>query len=204
MDVVKINYTTDSKEDCVKKGILSFLPLCLMAALLNYGCAQQSSDSGTATSVHGQQQAALVYKGKIVGKSKKAQTISIKVGKGDKSRTVMVKFDRRTKGIEHASKGHAAIVTYRMRNGEPWATSIKPKLAKLPKGVTELKTAELKTLMENTTDFTLIDARPAFRYAASHIAGALNLPVPDYPEKSATVLPKDKDQLLVLYCGGPT
>ena len=188
----------------MKKKILLFLPFCLMVALLSYGCAQQTENTQATAPATGQKQAAQVYKGKVVGKSNKAKTISIQVGKGDKAKTVMVKFDDKTKGVEHASKGHASIIAYEMRNGEPWATVVKPKLAKMPKGVTEIKVDELMTLMENKADFMLIDARPGKRYAAGHLSGAVNLGVADYKEKAATILPKNKDQLLVFYCGGPT
>ena len=190
----------------MKKKLCKFVPLVIMFSLLTYGCAQNNSDqqAAKAAAATDQKKVAKVYKGKVVGKSNKAKSISIRVGKGDKAKTIMVKFDEKTKGVEHASKGHAAIIAYEMRNGEPWATVVKPKLAKLPEGVTEIKTAELQSLMESDTDFLLIDARPGKRYAASHLAGAVNLPVPAYKKKAASVLPKDKNKLLVFYCGGPT
>lgn len=190
----------------MKKKLSKFVPLAIMVALLTYGCAQNNTGKQTtkAPAAAGQKQEGNVYKGKVVGKSNKAKTISISVGKGDKAKTIMVKFDDKTKGVEHASKGHASIIAYEMRNGEPWATVVKPKLAKLPKGVTEIKTAELNALVEKKTDFMLIDARPGKRYAAAHMPGAVSLSVPDYKKKAPSVLPKDKDKLLVFYCGGPT
>ncbi len=196
------------RRNLMRKGMLKFLPLFVMAALLTYGCAQTDKaavkDAAKAPAAAAQKQDAKVYKGKVVGKSNKAKTISIKVGKGDKSKTIMVKFDDKTVGVEHAAKGHASIIKYEMRDGEPWATVVKPKLAKIPEGVTEIKTDDLKKIMNSKEDILLIDARPGKRYAASHIAGAVNIPVPAYKEKAASVLPKDKDTHLVVYCGGPT
>ncbi len=194
------------RRNYVKKRFSKFIPLAVMFALLTYGCAQTDTgkQAAKAPAPAAQKQQANVYKGKVVGKSNKAKSISIKFGKGDKAKTVMVKFDDNTKGVEHAVKGHAAIIAYEMRNGEPWATVIKPKLAKLPEGVTEIKTPDMMKLMQSKEDFLLIDARPGKRYAAGHMAGAVSLSVPDYKAKAASVLPKDKDRHLVFYCGGPT
>jgi rhodanese-related sulfurtransferase len=91
-----------------------------------------------------------------------------------------------------------------MRDGQPWATVIKPKLTKLPKGVTEIKTEELKSLIDAKTEFVLIDARPEKRYASAHLPGAINIGTKAYKKKAAMVLPKDKNTLLIMYCGGPT
>lgn len=76
--------------------------------------------------------------------------------------------------------------------------------AQKQEGVTEIKTTELKALMVKKTDFMLIDARPGKRYTGAHMPGAVNISVPDYKKKAAAVLPKDKDKLLIFYCGGPT
>lgn len=192
----------------MQKTLTKFIPFFIMASFLVTGCNQGTSSTTTAAkpavSTEAKKSQGPVYKGKVVGKSNKAKTISIVVGKGEKAKTIMVKFDDKTKGVEHASKGHASIIFYEMRNGEPWATVVKPKLAKLPKGVTEIKTAELKALTDKKTDFLLVDARPGKRYAGGHMPGAVSLSVPDYKTKAATVLPKDKDKLLIFYCGGPT
>ncbi len=192
----------------MKKMLLKMLPFLIMASFLATGCTESTQTNATkaakpaaATAV---KKEANVYKGKVVGKSNKAKSISISVGKGAKAKTIMVKFDDKTKGVEHAAKGHAAIIKYEMRNGEPWATVVKPKLAKLPKGVTEIKTDALAAMMESGKAFTLIDARPGKRYAASYIPTAISIPVPKWKEFSATKLPKDKNAYLVFYCGGPT
>ena len=151
-----------------------------------------------------QQQDANVYKGKIIGKSNKAKTISIEVGQGDKAQTIMVKFDDQTKGTEFAAKGEAAIIAWEMRGDEKYATIIKPKLATLPNGVTEIKSQELKKLMDSGADLALIDSRPEGRYAQSHLPGAISIPVEQMKTQGPELLPKEKDKLLVFYCGGPT
>lgn len=190
-----------------RQKLVKFIPLALMVTLLTYGCAQQPQS--------GQQAAAAkpaaemkkdvnVYKGPIVGKSNKAKTISIKLGKGADAKTMMVRFDDQTKGIEFAKKGEAAIITWEQRGGEKFATVVKPKLAKLPAGVTEIKTEEMFELIEAGTAMTLVDARPVSRFDQAHLPGSISIPVPKLKKMKAEVLPDDKDKLLIFYCGGPT
>ena len=192
----------------MKRKLLKLIPFFIMASFLVTGCNQDTSSTTKAAKpaveAKAQQSKGPVYKGKVVGKSNKAKSISIVVGKGEKAKTIMVKFDENTKGIKHAAKGHASIIFYEMRDGQPWATVIKPKLAKLPKGVTEINTAELKSMIDANADFVLVDARPGKRYAAGHITGAVNIGTKSYKKQAPSVLPKDKDKLLVMYCGGPT
>jgi hypothetical protein len=190
----------------MRKKILKLIPLCLMVALTNFGCAANQGQKQTAApqAQQAEQKEENVYTGEIVGKSEKAKTVSIEVGKGDQAKTIMLMFDDQTKGVEHAAKGHAAIIKFEMRGTNKYATEIKPKLAKLPEGVTEIKTAEMQELIKNRTDLFLVDARPAPRYGQSHLPGALSIPVPLLQEKQAGLLPPDKNQPLVFYCGGPT
>ena len=89
-------------------------------------------------------QAESVVKGKVLGMSNKAKSITIA---DKKLGTVMIKFDENTQGLEHAKKGEAAIVKYRSVDSELIATTIKPKLAKLPDGVSEIMVEELAGLL---------------------------------------------------------
>lgn len=50
-------------------------------------------------------------------------------------------------------------------------------------------------------DFVLIDSRPHNVYIKGHINGAINIPYVEFAEKTQ-MLPKDKDQLIIFYCGG--
>lgn len=169
----------------MKKHLKRFIPLLMALALLSYGCAptQQAADaskSGKPAAAEQQKKDENVYKGKIVGKSNKAKTI-------------MLKFDDNTKGLEHANEGE-----------DVYATVIKPKLAQLPEGVTEVKFEEMVSLVESKADMVLIDSRPGKRYAQAHLPGATSVPVDKLKEKQAEALPKEKDKLLIFYCGGPT
>jgi len=178
-----------------------------MVLLTLTGCMAEKSQAPTAVKPVTEQAAPKVknvLKGKIAGKSNKAKSISIVVGKGEKAKTVMLKFDDNTKGLDFAKKGSAAIIKFETRDGNKFATIIKPKLAKLPAGVTEIKTEELHGLYENNADMLVVDARPASRYAQARLPGAISIPVPAMKMGKETVLPANKEQLLIFYCGGPT
>lgn len=49
-------------------------------------------------------------------------------------------------------------------------------------------------------EVTLLDVRPAAEYCAGHLAGAVNVPLPDLATVSATF---DRDKDIVAYCRGP-
>lgn len=49
-------------------------------------------------------------------------------------------------------------------------------------------------------EVTLLDVRPAPEYCAGHLAGAVNVPLPDLATVSATF---DRDKDIVAYCRGP-
>lgn len=190
----------------MKKTLTKFIPLCIVVSMMAWGCAQNKTTApDTAVKpAAAKKQEGNVYKGKIVGKSNKAKTISIEVGKGDKAKTIMVRFDGKTKGVEHAAKGEAAIIAWEVRGSDKFATVIKPKLAKLPEGVSEIKSKELKKMIDAGTDFALVDSRPMKRYAQAHLPGAISITVPQMTKEGAKLLPPNKDTMLVFYCGGPT
>lgn len=187
------------------KRIIKFLPFALMLAFLATGCVKQTEQTATAPAPKAAEQAdPNVYKGPIVGKSNKAKTISITVGAGDAAKTEMVRFDDDTEGTEHAKRGEAAIINWEQRGDEKFATVIKPKLAKLPEGVTEIKAEELYKMVSDHVPLMLADARPGIRYNQGHLPSAVSIPVPLLKEQKAKVLPEDKDKLIVFYCGGYT
>ena len=189
------------------------IPLALLAGTVFFsGCARdtasiaQQEQAVTAQTDKQQtdKQSATVYTGSVVGKSNKAQTVSIEVGTGADVQTYMLKFDDDTTGLEHAEPGEAAIISWEQRGEDKFAVEIKPKLATLPEGVTEIGVDELFQLVENDSPMVLADARPEMRYNQAHLPGAVNIPVPLLEEKKEAVLPKDKNTLLIFYCGGYT
>jgi hypothetical protein len=140
-------------------------------------------------------------KGPVLGKSQKAGTITI----NDKQLgLVLIKFDAATTGLEHAEKGEAAVIRYKVVGADKIATEIKAKLATLPAGVTEILPGDLAALIAAEADFALIDSRPDSPYAAGHIPGAISIPVAKLKSDAATLLPRDQDKPLIFYCGGTT
>lgn len=187
-------------------GDRKFLASTLVLAFLLTGCASAPSDTSQSAKAPAQteQRTQNVYAGSIVGKSNKARTISISVGKENQAQTMMVKFDDNTQGLNFAEKGEAAVIAWEQRGDDKFATEVKPKLAKLPEGVTEIKVDEMYALVSSGAEMTVADARPESRYDQAHLPGAISISVPKLKKMGEKALPKDKDRLLVFYCGGPT
>lgn len=64
-----------------------------------------------------------------------------------------------------------------------------------------ISTDQLKEMITEKKDVLLIDARTAEEYQEAHIAGAVSIPEKHFDEK-VSLLPKDKDHLIVFYCNG--
>jgi hypothetical protein len=198
---------------CMKKKMLrKAIPVMFFASLLVTGCQQTGSGVATDTAMKAAPVAeakkeANVYKGKVVGKSNKAKTISISVGKGAAAKTMMVKFNDETKGIEHAVKGHAAIINFEVVGQDKIATEVKPKLAELPPGVAEVQPEYVASLVDqgDTSKYVLVDSRPSGRFHEGTVPTSINIPVPKITGEGAeAVLPADKNIEIIFYCGGPT
>ncbi|MEE4639302.1 MAG: rhodanese-like domain-containing protein [Wenzhouxiangella sp.] len=141
-------------------------------------------------------------KGRVMDISRKAQTIQINVQGQD---PVVVRFNADTQfvgaeGITDVGGNELIEVTY--VPGSPAAT-IEKIVFGLPEGV-EISTDELLALMTGEAPYTLVDARPARRFLAATIPTSVNAYPGDGAEAVLSVLPQDKSQLVIFYCGGPT
>ncbi|MGV1098472.1 rhodanese-like domain-containing protein [Thiovibrio sp. JS02] len=189
-----------------KNRLLKFVPLLVFAAFLVSGPVGNLNSAQAADPAPAATQAQNVFKGKVTGKSNKAKTITIEV----KGNTEMVKFDDTTKGLEHAAEGEAAIIEFVVQGKDKVATVIKPKLAELPAGVTEIMPDEMAKLINQgqaESNYVLVDSRPAPRYHEGHVPTAISIPIEDMKTTGAARLPGDvklKNTMLVFYCGGPT
>jgi len=138
-------------------------------------------------------------KGRIQVVSKQAATIQIDV-KGDK---VVVRTDDDTQfdgtaGLKDLNPPDLIEVE---REPGKAATRIKKIVFGLPPGV-EISVEELLKIMTGGDAYSLFDARPVKRFGAGHIPSAKSAFPKD--DNFLSLLPADKDALLVFYCGGPT
>ena len=141
-------------------------------------------------------------------------TLQVKVG----GTVWIVKYDDKTsviKGDKTLGAGEIVnippkkevLVSFTGTLDKPQATSIAVKMPyKVPEHqkFSNAETVKLVAMGPEKGNYTLVDARPAGAYLDGHIPTAISLPYGKFADECTTVLPQDKDRLLVFYCGGPT
>ena len=146
-------------------------------------------------------------RGKLGSVSMKAETIKVDTG----GASWLVNFDDDTDlmGAEALNKipaGKEVLITFYEEDGALYAESVDVKQpAKLDPAIL-IKVDELAPLIEQGPEkgnFTIVDARPGKLFIEGHIPGAISIYDAQF-EKNLDKLPKNKDNLLVFYCGGPT
>ncbi len=118
-----------------------------------------------------------------------------------------------TKGASMGSKRSATVLAVAITAGffffstTVTAVDISQKLkiavpakAAPEKIVTVDEVARLAALGPEKGNFELVDSRPLVRYNEGHIPGAISIPWREFNE-SAGKLPKEKDKLIIFYCG---
>jgi hypothetical protein len=99
------------------------------------------------------------------------------------------------------------LVSYSGGESKPLATEIAVKQPyKVPdeQKITNDEVVNLVAMGPEEGKYTLVDARPTGAFLSGHIPTAISLPFDNFEESCTTVLPQDKDRMLVFYCGGPT
>ncbi len=148
-----------------------------------------------------------ILRGLLGGVSMKAETVQVQVGPA----VWLVKFDDQTKvvgaeAIGKIKKDHEISVAFTEKDGKLYAVSIgvKPpaKLAEEKKIKTD-ELAKLVAIGPEKGNFMLLDSRPGPRYHEGHIPGSISLYDAEF-DKHIDKLPKEKDKLLIFYCGGVT
>jgi hypothetical protein len=147
------------------------------------------------------------FRGRMQARSNKAKTLRIFTGNG----TWLVNFDKSTevdgaKSIAKIKKNIEVLVDYEKRGNTLYAKSVTVKpaadiSAELIMSVKEMKKLVAKGPVKG--NYAMYDARPGKKFPSGHIKGAIS----NYDGKFAKnigKLPKDKNKLLVFYCGGPT
>ncbi len=144
--------------------------------------------------------------GEFQSRSNKAKSISVAV---DKGKIEVIKFTAQTTvnnvpNIKALKRPIPVLVAYKKKGPDLVATEITAKpMIKVPEkqllGVKQV--AKLVAMGPQKGHYTLVDSRPTINYLEGHIPGALTMPFPKMPELMGK-LPKDKNALIVFYCGG--
>lgn len=99
------------------------------------------------------------------------------------------------------------LVSFSGGEAKPLATEVKIKQPyKVPDNqkITNDEVAKLVAMGPAQGHYTLIDARPAGAFLGGHIPTAVSLPFDSFDDNCTSVLPQDKNSLIIFYCGGPT
>ena len=152
--------------------------------------------------------AADVVRGKLTNLSNKASTLQVSVGKA----AWIFDFDDKTafvnaEGIKKLKKNKETAVSFTKKNGRLYAATISTKPVFEVAADQLVDTAFIKALVEKSPaegKYVLVDARPGPKYEEGHIRNAVSMPLFAFDKKKDTVLPKEKDILVLFYCGGVT
>lgn len=153
-------------------------------------------------------------RGKLGKVSPEFKTMQVSVGKmvwivGYDDKTSVVKGDNTadSTAIQNIPKNKEVLVSFSGGEAKPLATEISVKQPyQVPAGqkITNDEVVKLVSMGPEKGQYTLVDARPTGAFLSGHIPTAISLPFDSFEESCATVLPQDKDRLIVFYCGGPT
>ena len=63
----------------------------------------------------------------------------------------------------------------------------------------QISQTQAKQIMDNSTDYVIVDARTLEEFNEGHIKNAINLDYEEVTQKAESLLP-DKNQLILIYC----
>ncbi len=196
----------------IHKRLLTSLVTLSAVALLagNAVCAEDPKPASSPV----QQLTVNKVKGKIKTVVGKSSTISTEVAQKG---LMVFKFTPETKfvnasGYKDLAHDELLDIEFKVVGAENVATVLKKIIAEIPKGASLMKMDEAIALVEKgpkAGNYTMYDSRPGSRYHTGHIPGSLPMPFGEMEKldkegKLAEKLPKDKNALVVFYCGGPT
>ena len=148
-----------------------------------------------------------VLRGALGNVSMKAETIQVQTG----AAVWLVKFDDNTKltGAEKLNKiprEKEIAISFTEKDGGLYAASVSVKPPAKIRDEQFINAGELAKLVAagpEQGNFTLVDSRPAPKFNEGFIPGAINIYDAQF-DKNIAKLPKEKDELLIFYCAGPT
>jgi len=140
--------------------------------------------------------------GSFVSKSNKAKTLQVKVG----PKNWFIKFTDETDiGEEPKLTTSIPVSVEFRREGEDFiATRVRAMPPIEIPAAQQIGTAELKKLVDQGPEkagYMLVDSRPEQRWEEAHIPTSIAIPF-DQMEAMKDRLPKDKNTLIIFYCGG--
>ncbi len=148
-----------------------------------------------------------ILRGVLGGVSGKAKTIQVNIG----AASWLISYDGSTELVGSESFGNIPkekeiAVHITEKDGILYASKVSIKQpAKVP-AEKLISTEDVSKLLEmgaEKGDFLIIDSRPAPRYHEGHIPTSISVYDAEF-DKHVDSLPKNKDILLVFYCGGVT
>lgn len=189
-----------------KSSIALFIVLAVCIGIAMPSYATKPTTAAACKQCH--QPADKVVRGNLFGISEKFKTVQVSVG----SLIWVIKYgdDLNLAGAEKLAaipKEKEIAVTFTGDEKTPYAVSLAVKQpARVPaeKLVSADELTKLLALGPDKGKFLLIDSRPAPRYAEGHILHAISMPQPSFEKLKDTILPKEKNTLLIFYCGGVT
>ncbi len=148
-----------------------------------------------------------ILRGVLGGVSGKAKTIQVNIG----AASWLAKWEDGTQLVGAESFGkipkEKEIAVYiTEKDGALYASKVSVKQPAKVAAEKLIKTEEVAKLVEMGVEkgnFLVIDSRPAPRYNEGHIPTSISIYDAEF-EKHVDKFPKEKDKLLIFYCGGPT
>lgn len=149
-----------------------------------------------------------LVRGTLVGVSDQFKTVQVAVG----SLVWVVKYgdDTSVKGAQniHAIPKDKEIgITFTGGEKNPYAVniSIKPPATVPPEKLVSLEEmARLVEMGPERGNYVLFDSRPAPKCTEGQLPFAVSFPFDKFDKLKDSLLPKEKDKLIIFYCGGVT
>ena len=192
-----------------KLSVLMAVPMLALVLVASAGSSFAEKPTVLTPCVQCHQPEKDLIRGTLVSVTEKFKTINVQVGQklvwiityGD---------DLKITGADKLSsipKDKEIGVRFTGDEKKPYAVSltVKPPATVAPEKLVSLEEM-LKLVAEGPEkgNYLLVDSRPKPRYLEGHIPGAVSQPNDKFEELKGTVLPAEKDKLVIFYCGGVT
>jgi len=150
-----------------------------------------------------------VVRGTLVSVSEKFKTINVQVGQ---KLVWIINYDEDLKitgadKLLSISRDKEIGIKFTGDEKKPYAVSlaVKPPAKVAPEKLVSVEElVKLVAMGAEKGGYVLVDSRPKPRFNEGHIPHAVSLDNAKFDDQKEKVLPKDKDILLIFYCGGVT